>query len=76
MVPDQVVSWPREGGPAFDIQRDLLCVGDARGYFTSLNASWERLLGWTREELMSRPFIDFVHPSDRERTVETRGAAP
>src|SRR5204863_5621751 len=31
---------------------------------------WERLLGWTREELMSRPFIDFVHPSDRESTVE------
>jgi PAS domain S-box-containing protein len=67
---DLIAIWPGEAGPAFDIQRDLLCAGDASGYFTSLSVSWERLLGWTREELMSRPFIDFVHPSDRERTVE------
>ena len=60
----------RDAGPAFDIERDLLCTGDRRGYFTSLNLSWERLLGWTREELMSRPFIDFVHPSDRAPTIK------
>jgi PAS domain S-box-containing protein len=57
-------------GPRFDIERDLLCTADSNGYFTSLNAGWERTLGWTREELMSRPFIDFVHPSDRKRTLE------
>jgi PAS domain S-box-containing protein len=54
---------------AFDIERDLLCTADANGYFTSLNAGWERVLGWTRDELMSRPFIDFVHPADREATL-------
>ena len=54
---------------AFDIERDLICTADAKGRFSSLNSAWERLLGWTREELMSRPFIDFVHPADRERTV-------
>jgi PAS domain S-box-containing protein len=46
----------------------LLCTGTAT-HITSLNSEWERLLGWTREELMSRPFADFVHPNDRERTV-------
>jgi PAS domain S-box-containing protein len=70
VAPDLTGNRTREAGPAFDIERDLLCTGDKGGYFTSLNASWERLLGWTREELMSRPFIDFVHPSDRQRTVE------
>ncbi|HMC06260.1 MAG TPA: EAL domain-containing protein [Solirubrobacterales bacterium] len=54
---------------SFDIERDLICTADAKGYFSSLNSGWERLLGWTRQELMSRPFIDFVHPADRERTV-------
>jgi PAS domain S-box-containing protein len=54
---------------AFDIAHDLLCTADANGYFTSLNTGWERVLGWTRDELMSRPFIDFVHPADREATV-------
>jgi PAS domain S-box-containing protein len=58
------------GGLAFDIERDLLCMADTRGYFLSLNAAWERLLGWSREELMSRPFIDFVHPDDVRRTTE------
>jgi PAS domain S-box-containing protein len=61
----------RDAGDAlsFQMDRDLLCTADARGYFTSLNGGWERLLGWSREELMSRPFIDFVHPNDRENTI-------
>lgn len=49
-------------------QAPLLCTATAT-HFTSVNSAWERLLGWTREELMSRPFTDFVHPNDRERTV-------
>jgi PAS domain S-box-containing protein len=54
----------------FHIERDLLCTVNSEGYFTSLNSGWERRLGWTREELMSRPVVDFIHPSDRERTIE------
>jgi PAS domain S-box-containing protein len=58
------------GDNGFHIERDLLCTVDSDGYFTSLNSGWERVLGWTREELMSRPVADFVHPSDRRRTGE------
>ena len=54
----------------FGMDRDLLCTAGADGIFTSLNAAWERLLGWSREELMSRPFVEFVHPDDVQRTVE------
>ena len=57
-------------GLAFDIERDLLCMADTGGHFLSLNAAWERLLGWSREELMSRPFMEFVHPEDVGRTAE------
>ena len=57
-------------GREFKIDRDLLATVDANGYFTSLNTAWERLLGWTRSELMERPLIEFVHPEDRERTAE------
>lgn len=53
----------------FHIDRDLLCTVNSAGYFTSLNSGWERVLGWTRDELMSRPLTDFVHPADRDRTV-------
>ena len=59
----------RDVGVGFDFERDLLCTADANGYFTSLNGGWERLLGWTGEELRSRPIVDFVHPADRNRTM-------
>jgi PAS domain S-box-containing protein len=67
--PEEVVAPARGPRRQFDIGRDLLCTLDGRGYFTSLNVGWERLLGWTREELMSRPFLEFVHPDDVERTA-------
>jgi PAS domain S-box-containing protein len=53
----------------FDLSIDMLCFLDFSGYFKRLNPAWERTLGFTREELMSRPFIEFVHPDDRERTL-------
>lgn len=49
---------------------DLLCFLDFSGYFKRLSPSWERTLGFSRDELMSRPFIEFVHPDDRERTLD------
>ena len=49
---------------------DLLCCLNFSGYFMRLNPAWERALGFTIPELMSRPFIEFVHPDDRARTLE------
>ena len=49
---------------------DMLCFLDFNGYFKRINPAWERTLGFTRKELMSRPFIEFVHPDDRERTLK------
>jgi PAS domain S-box-containing protein len=69
MAPEEALVSERTQGLPFDIGRDLLCTSDSNGYFTTLNAGWERVLGWTREELMSRPFIEFVHPDDIERTA-------
>jgi PAS domain S-box-containing protein len=53
----------------FEVAIDMLCYLDFNGYFKRLNPAWERTLGFTREELMSKPFIEFVHPDDRERTL-------
>lgn len=54
----------------FALSIDLLCMLDFSGTFRRLNPAWERALGFTIEELTARPFIDFVHPEDRERTRE------
>jgi PAS domain S-box-containing protein len=52
----------------FEVSHDMLCTANFAGYFTQLNQAWEETLGWSRETLMSRPFIEFVHPDDRELT--------
>jgi len=54
----------------FDLAIDMLCVLDFNGHFKRLNPTWEATLGFTREELMSRPSIEFVHPDDRDRTLQ------
>jgi PAS domain S-box-containing protein len=53
----------------FERSLDNVCVASIEGYFTELNPAWTRTLGWTPDELMSRPSIEFVHPDDREATL-------
>ncbi len=50
---------------------DMLCSIDAQGRFTEINAACFELLGYTREELLGRPYIDLVLPEDRPRTLLT-----
>jgi PAS domain S-box-containing protein len=71
----EAISMAVEAGDRFfEIAIDMLCFLNFNGYFRRLNPAWERTLGFTREELMSRPFIEFVHPDDRERTLKQNAA--
>ncbi len=53
----------------FNLSVDLLSIAGFDGFFKQLNPAWERTLGRPREELLSRPWLDFIHPEDREATV-------
>jgi PAS domain S-box-containing protein len=61
-----------KGGPSpeelvlfFDQSADLLCIATFAGYFLHLNNRWHELLGYSNEELRSRPLLEFIHPEDR-----------
>ncbi len=54
----------------FNLSPDLLCIRGNDGYFRELNPVWQTTLGWTLEELRSRPWLDFVHPDDVAFTFE------
>ncbi len=56
-------------GRFFSVSLDLLCIADFEGFFRRLNPAWEKTLGFSVAELVSRPFLEFVHPEDREATL-------
>jgi len=53
-----------------DLALDLICVAGLDGYFKRVNNAWKDVLGYTREELLTQPWINLVHPDDQGATIE------
>jgi PAS domain S-box-containing protein len=53
----------------FEFASELIIVANADGTFRNVNPAWKEVLGWERADLIGRPFIDFVHPDDKEATL-------
>ncbi len=52
----------------FSLSLEMLCTADTSGYFLRVNPVFCAVLGYTQEDLVSRPFMDLVHPDDLEAT--------
>jgi two-component system cell cycle sensor histidine kinase/response regulator CckA len=53
----------------FDLSVDLIAVASFDGHFTRVNPAFEQRLGYRERELLERPYVEFVHPDDREATI-------
>ncbi len=54
----------------FNLSPDLFCIVGTDGYFKKVNPSFERVLGFTIEEILRQEFINLVHPDDRIATTQ------
>ena len=53
----------------YDLSLDMLCVARYDGYMQNVNPAWTAVLGWSQEEMLARPWADFVHPDDLQATI-------
>lgn len=60
---------PDELHQLFTTSHGLLGIGTLDGYFKHLSPGWWDVLGFTTEELTAEPFLNFVHPDDRDATI-------
>lgn len=63
-------SLRKEHDTFFNLSADMLCIADFNGYFIDISDAWSDTLGFSADELKAKPFIEFVHPDDRETTIK------
>ncbi len=57
----------------FETAMDMVAIANLKGYFVQVSPSWTATLGWSAEELLSRPYDELVHPDDLASTREASG---
>ena len=57
------------GNRFIDLSIDMFCTAGFDGYFKTLNPAWQKVLGFSIEELKSRPYLELIHPEDRQATI-------
>jgi PAS domain S-box-containing protein len=53
----------------FAVGSDLQVITGSNGYFQWVSPTFERILGWTQNEMTSHPWSEFVHPDDINTSV-------
>ncbi len=57
----------------FELTLDLVCISDFEGNFKRVNPAFTKLLQYSEVELLNRPFSEFVHPDDIEKSYTEMG---
>lgn len=54
----------------FNLSDDVMVIADPNGAFKKVNPACLKVLGYSEEEILSKPFIYFVHPDDKQSTLD------
>ncbi len=70
LLTGEVEDRTRERDRIFEMSGDLFAVAGFDGYLKTINPAWSRLLGYSEDELLARPFVEIVHPDDRAAAAD------
>ncbi|MFS0771143.1 ATP-binding protein [Sphingomonas sp. 1P08PE] len=73
VLEQRVEARTAERDRVWQLTNDLMATARLDGYLLQVNPAWERLLGWTQEELLTRPFIEIVQEADHAETADVVG---
>lgn len=68
LIEAELILKTRELETFFSVSLDMMCIASIDGHFIKINKAFTRILGYTPEELIERPFFDFLHPEDIQST--------
>ena len=55
----------------FNLSLDMICIADIEtATFTRVNPAFTKTLGFTEQEFLEKPFLEFVHPDDLQETIK------
>lgn len=57
----------------FNQSMDIVCLATTAGYYKEINPAFINILGYSKEELLSRSILSFIHPDDIEKSNEVLG---
>ena len=57
----------------FDFSPDMICVADFQGYIKRMNPAGIEILGYSLDEIRSKPILSFMHEEDRLITKKKQG---
>lgn len=61
---EKLQKFAEENVQFFNNPVNLNAITDFDGTLQRISPSWTKLLGWSEDELKSKPFLSFIHPQD------------
>lgn len=54
----------------FKVSEHIMVIAHPDGYFKHVNLACLHSFGYTEKELLTKPYFEFVHPDDRQKTIK------
>jgi PAS domain S-box-containing protein len=67
---NQLINYKNEIDKLFNLSIDLVCIANVDGTLKRVNPMFEKVLGYTKEELEGKKFVELAHPDDLEQILK------